>query len=77
MGNQRPITVSAEQWFSRELGVIVASTQHSSIGVETTYRLQQIVQSEPDPALFVIPADYTQSEMGSVATSTFTGVKAP
>jgi hypothetical protein len=48
VGNQRPITMSAEQWFSRELGVIVLFTQRSSIGTETIYRLQQIAQSEPD-----------------------------
>jgi hypothetical protein len=73
MGNQRPITISAEQWFSRELGVIVLSTQHSSIGLDTTYRLQQIVRYEPDPALFAIPSDYTQREM----SSTMTAVKKP
>jgi hypothetical protein len=68
-GNKRPITVSAEQWFSRELGVIVLNTQHSSIGMDTTYRLQQITRTEPEPALFVIPSEYTQREMSSTATA--------
>ena len=46
---------------------------HNSTGMHTTYRLQQIVRSEPDPSLFVIPSDYKQREM----SSTMTAVKAP
>jgi len=36
-----------------------------------TYRLEQIVRTEPDPDLFVIPSDYTQREMSSPVTTTF------
>jgi hypothetical protein len=66
MGNEKPITVVAEQWFSTELGVVVLSTQKSSIGSETTTKLDQIVRSEPDPALFTIPAGYTMRERPAV-----------
>jgi hypothetical protein len=74
LGNQRPITpitLTEEQWFSRELGVIVLRKRHTLIDTDVTYRLQQIVRTEPDPDLFVIPSDYTQREMSSTATTTF------
>jgi len=74
LADQRPIrtiTLTEEQWFSRELGVIVLSKRHTLFDTDVTYRLQQIVRSEPDPNLFVIPSDYTQREMNSRATMTF------
>jgi hypothetical protein len=74
LGDQRPIrpiTLTEEQWFSRELGVIVLSHRHTLIDTDVTYRLQQIVRTEPDPDLFVIPPDYTQREMSSTVTTTF------
>ena len=74
LGDQRPIrpiTLTQEQWFSRELGVIVLSHRHTLIDTDVTYRLEQIVRTEPDPDLFVIPSDYTQREMSSPVTTTF------
>jgi len=58
IGNQDPITITVRQWSSPELGVIVDKTASSSIGMSSHYQLTQIVQAEPDPALFKVPADY-------------------
>lgn len=63
MGNELPITISSEQWFSPELGVVVASTHRDPLVGETTFRLEHIVREEPDPSLFAIPADYERREM--------------
>lgn len=63
IGNEQPITMRSEQWFSPELGVVVASTQHDPMMGDTTYRLEQISRGEPDPSLFTVPADYTKREM--------------
>lgn len=63
MGNEMPITVSTEQWFSPELSIVVASTHRDPLVGETTFRLENIVREEPDPALFTIPSDYEQQEM--------------
>jgi hypothetical protein len=58
IGNDRAIVTVSERWYSPELQVIVLSkTSDPRIG-ETTYRLTNILRSEPDSALFQVPADY-------------------
>jgi len=64
VGNEQPITVRTDQWFSPELGVVVASTHNDPMIGEQTYRLEQINRAEPDPALFTVPADYTKNALG-------------
>jgi hypothetical protein len=59
IGNEQPIIVRSEQWRSEELGVVLSSTQHDPMIGDTTYHLDQIERSEPDPALFTVPSDYT------------------
>ena len=60
IGNEQPMVVSTEQWFSPELGVVVASSHHDPMIGDTNYKLTQISRTEPDPALFKVPADYTR-----------------
>ena len=64
VGNEQPITVRTDQWFSPDLGVVVSSTNNDPMIGETTYRLEQINRVEPDESLFVVPADYTKSAIG-------------
>jgi hypothetical protein len=60
IGNDREIKVVTERWFSDDLKVLVKSvTNHPMLGV-TTYELTNIVQAQPDPALFQVPFDYTE-----------------
>jgi hypothetical protein len=59
MGNQRPISTVAEEWFSSELQVTVLSTTKDPRMGETTYRLTNIQRAEPPATLFTLPADYT------------------
>ena len=59
VGNEKPIGMTIEQWFSPELGVIVSKTNQATTGGGASYRLDHIVQGEPDPGLFVVPADYS------------------
>jgi hypothetical protein len=64
IGNELPIRVVSEEWFSPELQVLVL-TKHSDPRVgETTYRLTNISRTEPDRALFDLPAGYTVREPG-------------
>ena len=75
IGNQQPIVITVEQWFSPELGVVILATHRSAIGSETTYQLEQIVRAEPDAALFGVPPDYTRREptaMSAQSTAVFT-----
>ena len=59
IGNQAPIEMVSERWFSPELGVVVMSRRTDPRFGETTYRLQNIARGEPSPELFQVPSDYT------------------
>ena len=59
IGNDRPITIVNERWFSHDLQMLVKSTSSDPRFGDTTYQLTGIVQASPDPSLFQIPADYT------------------
>ena len=59
IGNLNEIRIVSEQWFSPDLDVLVL-TRHSDPRVgETVYKLTNVVRAQPDPNLFVPPADYT------------------
>jgi hypothetical protein len=59
IGNDRPIQVVSERWFSTDLQMLVKSSNSDPRFGETTYNLTNINQAAPDPSLFQIPADYT------------------
>ena len=62
IGNEQPIVITTETWYSPDLKVLVMSKSTDPRIGETTYRLTNIQRSEPSPALFEIPADYTIKE---------------
>ncbi len=59
IGNDRPMTTVTETWMSPELQVMVLSKTSDPRNGETTTKLTNFSQSEPDAALFQVPADYT------------------
>jgi hypothetical protein len=62
MGNEAPIQIVSERWYSSELQAVVTS-RHSDPRVgETVYRLANVSRAEPAPALFQAPADYKVTE---------------
>jgi hypothetical protein len=62
IGNEQPIEIISESWYSAELQAIVMS-KHSDPRIgETTYRLTNINRSEPAHSLFEVPSDYTIHE---------------
>jgi hypothetical protein len=58
IGNDKDIIITHEKWFSPDLKLVILSTQNDPRFGETTYSLKNIERSEPDQALFQIPADY-------------------
>lgn len=56
IGNDRPITVVSERWYSQDLEMLVKSTNSDPRFGETSYELTNILQVPPDPGLFQIPA---------------------
>jgi hypothetical protein len=58
IGNDRPLEIVYERWFSKELQLIIFSEYRDPRFGEQTYRLINIKREEPDGALFTLPADY-------------------
>jgi hypothetical protein len=57
-GNDQPIKIVRESWFSPDLKTTVLSKNNDPRVGENTFRLIDVNLSEPDPALFRPPADY-------------------
>jgi hypothetical protein len=55
-GNDRPIKMSAEQWYGKDLQVVVEATYRDPRTGETRYKLREIRRNEPDASLFEVPA---------------------
>ncbi|HXG63735.1 MAG TPA: hypothetical protein VNO70_01425, partial [Blastocatellia bacterium] len=62
IGNEQPINVVHERWYSPELQVTVMTRHSDPRFGENTYRLTNINRSEPARSLFEVPSDYTIKE---------------
>jgi hypothetical protein len=87
IGNERPIEITYEKWYSKELQMVVMSKHNDPRFGEQTYRLTNIVRSEPDASLFTVPngykvitepsGAYTISTAPTKAVWTATGAQSP
>ena len=59
IGNEQPIQIVHERWYSPELQLIVMTRHSDPRFGETTYRLTNINRGEPAASLFQVPGDYT------------------
>jgi len=59
IGNERPIEIVSERWYSPELQLTVMSRHSDPRTGETTYKLTNINRAEPAKSLFEVPAGYT------------------
>lgn len=57
VGNEKPILITSERWFSPDLFVVVYAKSSDPRAGETTYRLTNVKRGEPPADLFKIPAD--------------------
>lgn len=62
IGNERPIEVVSERWYSPELQLVVMSRHSDPRMGETTYKLTNINRTEPAKTLFEVPAGFTVKE---------------
>jgi hypothetical protein len=62
IGNERPIEIVFERWYSLQLQVVVMTRHSDPRFGETTYRLTNINRSEPAHSLFEVPSDYKVRE---------------
>ena len=75
IGNERPIEIVYERWYSKELQIIVYSRHLDPRFGEQTYRLTNINRSEPDPSLFQVPTSYRIVNQTRTPTSARTTVQ--
>jgi len=61
-GNEKEIDIVTETWFSADLQAVVMSKTSDPRYGESVYQLSAITRAEPDPALFMVPSDYTVKE---------------
>jgi hypothetical protein len=62
IGNERPIEIINERWYSPELQIVVMTKHIDPRFGENTYRLANIDRTEPERSLFEVPAGYRIEE---------------
>jgi hypothetical protein len=58
IGNDRPIQIVSERWYSPDLQVEVMTRRNDPRTGEEVTRLVNIIRAEPDSSLFQVPASY-------------------
>jgi hypothetical protein len=58
IGNEKPIEVVSERWYSPELLLVLQSRHADPRFGERIYRLENLQRGEPSADLFRVPADY-------------------
>ncbi|MEO6723879.1 MAG: energy transducer TonB, partial [Blastocatellia bacterium] len=69
IGNERPIEMINETWYSSELQTTIMSKRTDPRMGETIFRLTNIRRGDPDASLFQVPSDYTVKEGGFSTSS--------
>jgi hypothetical protein len=64
IGNDKPISIVFERWYSPDLQMVVKSTRSDPRFGTTTYALSNVQRTEPAAELFTVPSDYTVKEGG-------------
>lgn len=63
IGNEKPITVTTERWYSDDLGMEVMRVHNDPWAGEVTTKVTNVKRGEPDASLFAPPADYKVQQM--------------
>ena len=58
LGNDRPLSIVTEYWYSPELHLNLLTTRNDPRHGQQSVRVISLVSEEPDAALFDIPSDY-------------------
>jgi len=66
IGNDRPIEIFYERWFSPELQMVVLTRNVDPRMGEMTYKVTNLQRGEPSRTLFEVPAEYTIKESGEI-----------
>jgi hypothetical protein len=69
IGNDRPITVVHEEWYSPDLKIVVKSLDSDPRSGDRTMELEGVTRGDPSPALFQAPEGAKVTEMGDLMKS--------
>ena len=58
IGNDKPIEVVTERWYSPDLQIAVMTTHTDPMMGTVTTKIVSVTRGDPDPSLFQVPADY-------------------
>jgi hypothetical protein len=58
MGNEQPIIVTSERWYSPELKATIMTKHNDPWAGEMKTQFSSVNTAEPDTSLFVVPSDY-------------------
>jgi hypothetical protein len=64
VGNQNPLAITDERWYSQELQVTVLARHVDPRFGESSCRLINIQRTEPPASMFQIPSDYSVEGVG-------------
>lgn len=59
LGNEKPITVVTERWYSPELQIVVMTTHTDPMMGTVTTKLVNVTPGAPDASLFQVPSEYS------------------
>jgi hypothetical protein len=59
IGNEKPLSVVSERWYSADLQIVVKSTRTDPRNGTTTYTVTNLQRTEPAATMFTVPAGYT------------------
>ena len=62
VGNDKPMSIVNEQWYSPDLQIVVKSTRSDPRMGSTTYTVTNVQRAEPAASLFTVPSDYTVTQ---------------
>ena len=69
IGNDQPITIVHEEWYSPDLKVVVKSEDSDPRSGERTMELEGLTRGDPDPSLFHAPEGYKVQDMAQMMKS--------
>lgn len=72
IGNEQPLEMISETWFSPELKTFVFTKRSDPQTGDYTYEMKNIKRETPDESLFIVPVDYKILDQGSGSDRCFT-----
>ena len=72
-GNELPLIVTHETWTAKDLGIVVLGINDDPRRGQTTFEVEDLTTSEPDPSLFAPPTGYQIQEQAPLIASTLKG----